>query len=339
MRQKHIQEGHSSDQPQPKLDASDLKDDSVEPLLHYLVTENRVKEVESVLSSLPDPETYRTQNLRLLASFSASPAMLQLLGEHRSQFDLVRCIIQSIQGRNEMTMEYNLKGLLKPLEPTWKHLDDNPLCQLMSTGWIEGLKLWCKASRNQLATGPDGIEGVGRATLVKKRLSDTRLLQGAVKHPAGEEALIFLWRHSGLISYISDIPLWASRTLRHVARLGCSVTLATELLSRGASVNFQSRGDERTALHCAARNDSVEGAEMIQFLLLKGADPEATLRIYDRRSPTIIKRIRDEKGARNIHDWIGKSWDELVEETKHIRSGKQVRESLEFRKTEGTLQH
>lgn len=337
MRQKHIREGHISDPSHPVFDALGLQDDSVEPLLHYLVTENRVEEVRSILSALPNPETYKTQKLRMLASFAASPAMLQLLGEHGSKSHLTQCIIQSIQGRNEMTMAYNLTGLEKPLEQDWKHIDDNPLCQLMAIGWLQGLKLWCKAARTQMAT--NRFEGALSALEIKRRLSDSRLLEGAAKHAAGEEAVLFLWRNSGLLSYISDISDWASRTLRHVARLGCSVTVAAELLGKGARVNFQSRKDERTALHCAARNDSAEGAEMIRFLLLKGADPEATLKVYDERSPTSLKRIREEKGAQNIHKWLGKSWDELVEETKYIRNEEQVRESRESNSTEGIRAH
>lgn len=339
MRQKHIQDGHPSDPSHPVFDAFGLQDDSVEPLLHYLITENRVEEVRSVLSALSDPETYKTQELRMLASFAASPAMLQLLGEQESQINLTHCIIQSIQGRNGMTMAYNLTGLEKPLSPEWMYRKDSPLRRIMSAGWLEGLKLWCKASRNQTETGRGAIDGGSPVSMIKWCLSDPRLLEGAAKHPAGEEAVLFLWKEAGLLSYISDIPLWASRTLRHVARLGCSVTLAAELLGKGARVNFQSRKDERTALHCAARNDSAEGAEMIRFLLLKGADPEATLKVYDERSPTSLKRIREEKGAQNIHKWLGKSWDELVEETKYIRNEEQVRESRESNSTEGIRAH
>lgn len=357
MRQKHIQDGHSSDHPQPKFDSLDLKDDSIEPLLHYLVTENRVEEVRSVLSTLPNPETYKTEKLRMLASFSASPSMLQLLGEHgyesrpielleRIRYDqkVVQCINQSIQGRNEMTMAYNLTVMPYPLHSGWRHETYNPFYQFISNGWLEGLKLWCKASIQQLETGKSRSGKEKRSMVIKRHLSYSGILDAAAKYDAGEEAVLFLWKESGLLSYISDISDWASRTLRHVARLGFSVTLATELLSKGANVNFQPRKDEKTALHCAARNDSVEGAEIIQFLLLKGADPEATVKLnldngfyFNMTLSSNIKRIGDEKGAQNIHKWLGKSWDELVEETKRIRTEQQVTESLESKKTEKAL--
>lgn len=334
MRQKHIQYGHSSHSPQPKFDSLDLKDDSVEPLLHYLVTENRVEDVRSVLSALSNPETYKTQKLRMLASFAASPSMLQLLGEHDIKLDVTRCVVQSIKGRNEMTMEYNLNLLQIPFPDHLEALEDSPLCQLMSCGWLAGLKLWCKASRQQLKTRESRHRKYERSTLVKRHLSDRRILEEAAKHPDGEEAVLFLWKESGLLFHINDIPNWASRTLRQVARLNPSVTLATELLNRGARVNFQPQAYERTALHCAARNNSAEGAEMIRFLLLKGADPEATFKPSDPRASTHMKRIRDGKGAQNIHRWLGKSWDELVEETQHIHNEGQVGESLESKKTD-----
>lgn len=337
MRKRHIQEGHSGDPPGPKFDALDLKDDSVEPLLHYLVTENRVEEVRSVLSSLPNPETYKTEKLRELASFAASPAMLQLLSDHPRHGVSARLVIQSIQGRNEMTMAHNLNELHNPIRDHSEYALYSPLCHLMSNGWIAGLKLWCKASTRQLEAGGSRLGSLSRSVAVKRRLSDSRILQEAAKHPAGENAVLFLWKESGLLSYISDIPDWASRNLRHVARLSVSVTLATELLHRGANVNFQPQETARTALHCAAGNDSAEGAELMRLLLLKGADPEATVRVAKSSSPTNIKRIRDEKGAQNIDKWLGKSWDELVEETKHIRDQEQARQSLESKKTEGTL--
>lgn len=351
MRQKHIQEGHSGDLPQLKFDASDLMEDSVEPLLHYLVTENQVQEVESVLCALPNSETYKTSKLRLLASFAASPAMLQLLGECASQSELNLCVIESIKGRNEMTMSYNLASLQNPLEAHSKLTESLPLCQIMSHGWLEGLKLWCEASRQQLKAADSRIGKFKCSVVVKRRLSDSRILEEAAKHPAGEEAVLYLWRESGLLSYISDIPDWASRSLRHVAKLSFSVTLATELLEAGASIDFQTLDSERTALHCAAGNDSAEGAEMIRFLLLKGADPEATHKVYG--SMQVIhtaagievkkilretKRVKDEKGAQNIHNWLGKSWDELVEETKHIRYELRVGQSLETGRLEQTMQ-
>lgn len=349
MRKKHIQEGHSSDPPQPKFDALDLEDDSVEPLLQYLVTENRVEDVRNVLSTLPDSDVYRTEKLRLLASFAASPAMLQLLGENTLLVGLIRCVVQSIKGRNEMTMAYNMNLLQEPIEDFSRVLEDSPLHQLMSNGWLAGLKLWCKAARQQLEAVRSHSGQATPSKAVKRRLSDPRILEQAAKHPAGEEAVLFLWKKSGLLSYISDVPDWASRSLRHVARLSPSVTLAAELLSRGASVNFQPQDKERTALHCAATNNSAKGAEMMRFLLLEGADPDAILKVprsFDLlglESGRVIgymkklKTIRDEKGAQNIHEWLGKSWDELVEETKQIRYRPHVGEPMDAEKTKGIM--
>lgn len=342
MRQKHIQEGHLSDLPQPKLDASELKKDSVRPLLHYLVAENRVEEVRDVLSDLSNPYAYGFfaygfLQFRLLASFMGSPAMLKLFEKHTDQYCQRLCVTESIKGRNEMTMAHNLASLQEPMVSNPRTSEEDIFFQILSRGWLEGLKLWCKASRKQLEGRHIGNKK-NPEELVGSYLFDPRVLRIAAKGPAGEEALLFLWRESGLVSYITDIPRWANRTLRNVVISRCSVALATELLSRGADVNWQPNFRTKTALHCAVERDSAEGAEMIRFLLLRGGDPEAfyigsrdrdELETKKGKAEENRKYIRDEKGAKNICKWLGKSWNELVGETKHIRYEEQVRESLE----------
>ncbi len=69
---------------------------------------------------------------------------------------------------------------------------------------------------------------------------------------------------------------WATEALRHVAEHSCSVELARHLLEQGAEIDGRITGLHRTALHSAARNTSLEGARMVKFLLLNGADPELT---------------------------------------------------------------
>jgi len=38
--------------------------------------------------------------------------------------------------------------------------------------------------------------------------------------------------------------------------------------------------------------------------------------------------VREEQGAKGIHRWLGKTWDELVEETKRIRHEKEAGKEL-----------
>lgn len=313
MRQRHLKEGHSCHPPQPRFDARDLENDSVEPLLHYLVANDEVDGVRAIFATLSNSENFKTDELRMLASFSASPAMLKVLGKNTSERSRLDCIVKSIQGRNKMTMEYNLLEGSKVLR------DEMVLTQIVSTGWLEGLKMWCKSLRDWLSDDSSRPHRNSFEFSIIDLVGNQSIIRDAANHPAGEEAVLFLWRESGLLSYLKDIPTWASRTLRHVARLGSSVSLAAELLNRGANINFQPKMSAGSALHNAARNDSLEAAEMMRFLLFNGADPEATIKMY----PNVVKRIGDEKGAQHIHKWVGKSWDELVQETKHIRNNAQ----------------
>lgn len=352
MRKKHLQEDHSSDPPQAGVDARDLDDDGVYPLLHYLVTKNRVEDVRRILSTLSNPETYKTHHFRLLASFEASPAMLQMFGECSSEREENDCIFQSMKSRNTTTMEYNLTLLTRRRPP---HVDHNTqvdiLRRLVAFGWLEGLKLWSVRFLALLEEPKPGYFGHKGLISVLNHLLDSSLFCAhAVKHPNGEQTLLFLWKDSGLLSYMHDphLSIWASQQLRYVAKFGCSISLAEELLRRGARIDFQPRENCGTALHCAAGNTSAMGAEMMRFLLLKGANPEATrvshpaTRVSHQGLPTNVakqKRIRDEKGAKCLQKWLGKSWDDLLEETKHIRNEKQVGESFNPVKTEGTLQH
>ena len=69
---------------------------------------------------------------------------------------------------------------------------------------------------------------------------------------------------------------------------------------------------------------------MMRFLLLNGADPEADQEKTEgsKRTPRPAKRVREEQGAKGIHRWLGKTWDELVEETNRIRNDKEAGKEL-----------
>ena len=73
-----------------------------------------------------------------------------------------------------------------------------------------------------------------------------------------------------------------------------------------------------TPLHHAVIHDTSEAAELVKFLLYLGADPEA----FSTSIPStgsIVRRIKDKKGAKRISKWLGISWDELVEKAKAER--------------------
>ncbi|KUJ17014.1 uncharacterized protein LY89DRAFT_69875 [Mollisia scopiformis] len=349
MLQSHFKQAHQSDPPQVSFDGQDLAQDGVEALLSDLVQEDQVGVVQKVLSTFPNALQVNDSRhkLRMLAAFAASDAMLELL-EEPADYDEAKlvseawadCIAESIKGRNGSTLRY-LLSRAKPFfdsklkiaygsadffrVPEGKDHSRRVLLisQLVSNDWLEGMKICAKWLRSGLNIFPSRGPNL---TLIKRLLGGNKTILAAASHSLGDQQLLCLWRDSGIVAILDQ--KWASQTLRSVAEFGCSITLATYLLGHGANINARPGSTRKTALHCAACNTSAEGAEMIRFLLLNGADPEADQKTADSAGKRRGKKIRDEEGANGIHRWLGKTWDELIEETKRIRHDREAGKEL-----------
>jgi hypothetical protein len=132
-----------------------------------------------------------------------------------------------------------------------------------------------------------------------------------------EEKLLSLINGMCMTETIDKADLGSS--LMSVAQSSCSVRLATLLVEAGANVDFRRSDKYITSLHHAARKTSVEAAELMKFLLQRGADPELT-------SGRSKRQIKDEEGAKGISKWLGVSWNELVEQTKKERDDMQAKQ-------------
>jgi hypothetical protein len=333
------------------FDVQNLAQDGVEALLSDLVQEDQVAVVQKVLSTFPNAlqANDSRHKLRILAAFAASGAMLELL-EEQAEYDEVKlvseawadCIAESIKGRNGSTLRYFLSrvkpffddklqgSIYSQYFPRGREGKDHShrvllISQLVSNDWLEGMKIWVKWLRSGLNIFP---RRGGNLTLIKKLFGGNKIILAAASHSAGDQQLLCLWGDSGVVSLLGE--MWASQTLRNVAEISCSITLAAYLLRHGANINSCPGNTQKTALHRAAGNTSAEGAEMIRFLLLNGADPEADQKEtgWNRTSKRPGKKIREEEGAKGIHRWLGKTWDELVEETKRIRHDKEAGKEL-----------
>lgn len=97
-----------------------------------------------------------------------------------------------------------------------------------------------------------------------------------------------------------------NRLLLKVAGGCCSIALTEFLLAEGASVSFQISGHR--PLLSAAKQTSLEAAKFMEFLLRKGV-PSAD---FDARFKG--KVVSELPGPRNIHKWIGITWEELVQQ-------------------------
>jgi hypothetical protein len=362
MRQSHFKEAHQNDPPQVSFDVQDLAQDRVEALLSDLVQEGQVGAVQKVLSTFPNAllDNGCRHKLRILAAFAASGAMLELL-EELAEYDEAKllsegwadCIAESIKGRNGSTLKYVLSRVKPFLDGKLNHVIDgltfknSPegkdhsrrvllISQLVSNDWLEGMKIWAKWLRSGLSIFPGRRQNL---TLITRLFGGSKTILAAASHSAGDQQLLCLWTDSRVVSLLDK--KWASQTLRNVAEFSFSITLAAYLLDHGADINGRPSKTQRTALHRAACNTSAEAAEMMRFLLINGADPEAdqegvgegNQRTYHRRRPA--KRLREEQGAKGIHRWLGKTWDELVEETNRIRNDKEAGKEMMSKIGEG----
>jgi hypothetical protein len=104
-------------------------------------------------------------------------------------------------------------------------------------------------------------------------------------------------------------PKSLSAALGAVANTTCSVQLGKGLLKYGAKI--EGATSLMSPLRVAARKSSAENAEFMKFLLVSGANPYAASRGRRRTD----KKISEEKGAQEISQWLGVSWDELVSQT------------------------
>ncbi|PKK48953.1 hypothetical protein CI102_7960 [Trichoderma harzianum] len=133
---------------------------------------------------------------------------------------------------------------------------------------------------------------------------NTGVIKASARCPEREEYLINAWSNHGAAK-ASSVDL--VRILRIIARTTHSIRLARALLQYGINMDERQHDGVLTPLHWAARHDCAEAAEFLKFLLYQGANP------------SICQGIRDEKCVKNISNWLGISWDELIQKAKEDR--------------------
>lgn len=133
----------------------------------------------------------------------------------------------------------------------------------------------------------------------------TEIIRATARCPDREKCLLYAWSTNGVANLASAILL---RGLRTIAQTTYSIRLARALLQNGiVDMNQRSSKTVLTPLHWAARHDCIEAAEFMKFLLYQGANPD------------ICNGIREEKCVKNISNWLGITWDELIQRVKEDR--------------------
>ncbi|KAH8879082.1 hypothetical protein GQ53DRAFT_756266 [Thozetella sp. PMI_491] len=130
-------------------------------------------------------------------------------------------------------------------------------------------------------------------------------------YPDIEDRLLTLWKRVG---HSTKLTVRQECFLR-VAAGCCSIAKTRVLLELEVEVNYRLKQNARSALCFASRKTSKEAAQLCQFLLLSGANPN--FRWLSSKSK--FRYPYEEAGARGISKWLGMTWDELVKDAKEKR--------------------
>ncbi|KAI0383445.1 hypothetical protein F5Y04DRAFT_269771 [Hypomontagnella monticulosa] len=325
MRENHLRDAHKGKSAQLSFNLDNVTGDRVGAILLDFVRDNQVDAVHNILDASPNAiESDKTRfELRLSAT---SGDMLNLLEkpDERDKQDIISkewvdCIRESIKQHNESTLEYFLSRITPFTNGNSLSIDSYKLLislisELVPSNWTKGTEIWSRSIRTRWILAPSRDD---KLTRIRELLGRHIIIKAASRSDGGQQ-LIRLWRDIEIDLLGGE---WASQALKDVAEHG-SITLAKYLLDNGANINHRRSASYPTALQRAAKRNTETNAKMIKFLLEFGADPDADQRatkLHYLRKSRPGKKIRDEAGAKGIHEWLGKSWDELAEETKNTR--------------------
>lgn len=303
MRDDHYKD-HIATGPQEISHTENPEPDEIQPLLFDLVKADKVEAVRSLLCQFEALPREIKRAIRDCAASFGSAAIIDLIEPFTGAFpaDALR---SSIRARNIDLFKHLLsrsKNYRDRQYPRYSSLVGEVLesdSEEIFESWVSYIdydRNIDQSTRNKL---PWGVPFAGYQAIM------------ATARNFGRENLLFtLWEKADIFKSLNREYLGSA--VVYVASSTCSVRLAEYLVSHGAEVDFRRSKLYLTALQMAARHTSAAAAEMMKYLLLQGADPEA-------KAKRARLSIRDEKGAKGIAKWLGMSWDELVAQTKEER--------------------
>ncbi len=282
-----------------KLAACDfetLQDDEVQPLLFNLARSGHVDALQRLLNSSSGSKVrpgFRTA-ARASAAKHGSMAITQLLtGESETYLPTI-IVTHAIESED-------------PEFVKWALTKADPLD--MGTG---------KFNKLMLGTPSDEIYSIWETFLIRDPLDARSLLKARVFHdvkdnPLAEERLARIWKL--LWPEIASDYVRGDQALIALANSTTSVRLGTALLRLGVDVNYRGmKGTGRSPLALAAKKTTKEAAKFMKLLIENGAS--ATVPIVKPGGMPGLYTIGVEAGARGIQQWLGVTWEELVEANK-----------------------
>jgi hypothetical protein len=295
MRDEHLAKYHAVNATKALPSQTPLDVDDIQPLLFDLVRADEVDAVREFFPAFDNLHSNIRYELRNFAASSGSTTMIDMLflGGHYNDDTHVR---KAIEGLNLDVFKYLLGQYTESCVSRFFR-------DVLDSGSEPIFEIWKSYFDLQLLNGSDlpdlGLySDPGYRTFLKK-------VHG---NPEKESWVISVWEKVRLEKgFTADV---LGHTLVKIAETACSVRLARYLVDHGADVNHAPTACLPPVRH-AARTDSATAAELMKFLLLQGADPNA--------GPSRLRKIQDEKGPKSIAKWLGMSWDELVVQTREER--------------------
>jgi len=333
MRDEHLDKVHSADEACQLIPTTgDMSPDHSVSLILALIRANKVQAVQSLLDklSLADYSPY----FRLLCTEVAilgSPEMLRimyakLIPRSDSQFLFPIFLKSAIESGNLSINEW-LDGDIVHLTAPRLH-PERYICVVVSALKSESFHSTMKSLE------PLTIR-IYQESRRRVQCFQPGLVAATRNCPRREDALIALWEKLEKIdrTKLSDL----STGLSSVAATTFSLKLAGALLEFGACVDGHGSGKKHpTPLQRAASRDSMESAIFMRFLLRHGADPNVEYRKTagyegDPKHPNArcgrvyhfkAVQLSEEVGPKEISRWLGKSWEEVLEESREARGAK-----------------
>ncbi|KAM3074006.1 hypothetical protein ACMFMG_008622 [Clarireedia jacksonii] len=323
MRDEHFAMSHQAKTSSTALQLSKTNPRDLKLILIDLILNADVDTVESVKSGAKKADIAGLPELSMEVIFREIAArgslyQLRLLKElYYPNINHLRAGINSaLKAKNEECFEALLNSFVKAETPSPHRLSllSEFFHEVLSSDSIEAYSIYEKYAREDIDARI--AEGKSKERIVSLFIRK-KVLSTTTGNPQREQLLLNFINENNIIEAVSKRGLGGALT--HVAQSCCSVRLATCLIEAGADVDHRFSDIYLTPLHHAARNTSAEAAELMKFLLLRGADPQ-------KLSARSKLQIRDEKGAKGISKWFGVSWDELVEQTKKEREDMQAKQ-------------
>lgn len=303
MRDEHLKNAHRT-KPQHTNSFDVSSGDADENILVDLIKAGELGMIQQVLGKR---RPFMSSELASAMGKFGDPAMARFFFADRDTMDSywVQLFVAAISAGNIDLIEHLLGDIPRIWAPPWSPYYDSRKGEVMAAfidsdtaqmhvlcqRYVRAFKHFNFRLRYQVAS----------SCFTRKVIATTRRIQDK------ESFLLSIWGFMVENKWVKPINM--STALGAVASTTCSVQLGKELLKYGAKI--EGATNLISPLHVAASKSSAANAEFMKFLLLSGANPYATPRGTARRH----KKISEGKGAQEISQWLGISWDELVSQT------------------------